>query len=217
MDTKQILINAMKSGEIEKSIELITKVLGEGVSATEIVNSLTRAIREVGDAFEKFDIFLPQMMMASEAMIEIMKVLEPKIKEESSNSEKRSTKIVMATVKGDIHEIGKDIVILLLRANRFDVLDMGGDADSLEIVKTAEREKANLIGLSALMTTTMLGQKEVIEILKKKGLRDKFKVIIGGAPTSQNWADNIGADGWAGDASNAVRAVENLIKIDKGV
>jgi corrinoid protein of di/trimethylamine methyltransferase len=217
MDTKQILINAVKSGEIEKSLELTTKALGEGVSATEVVNSLTGAIREVGDAFEKFDIFLPQMMMASEAMIEIMKVLEPKIKEESSNSEKRGAKIVMATVKGDIHEIGKDIVILLLRANRFDVLDMGGDVDSLEIVKTAEREKANFIGLSALMTTTMLGQKEVIEILKKKGLRDKFKVIIGGAPTSQNWADNIGADAWAGDASNAVRTVENLIKIDKGV
>jgi methanogenic corrinoid protein MtbC1 len=97
-----------------------------------------------------------------------------------------------------------------LNANRFGVVDLGSDVDSLDIVKAAEREKADLIGLSALMTTTMLGQKEVVEILNEMKLREKFKVIVGGAPTNQEWADRIGVDGWAPDAANAVRLVEKL-------
>ncbi|MFC2166273.1 cobalamin-dependent protein, partial [Acidobacteriota bacterium] len=105
----------------------------------------------------------------------------------------------------------KNIVKTLLSANRFDVLDMGADVDSLEVVKTAEREGVDLIGLSALMTTTMPGQKEVIDILIAKGLRDKFKVVIGGSPTSQDWADKVGADGWAADAARAVLLAERLL------
>ena len=216
MDTKENLIEAMKSGDIGKSVKLTNKILEKGVSASDITNFLTQAIGEVGDAFERFEIFLPEMMMTSDAMIEIMKILEPKLKKEGSGQEIKSIKIVMATVKGDIHEIGKNIVITLLNANRFDVVDMGADVDSLEIVKTAEREKADLIGLSALMTTTMLGQKDVLDILKEMGLRDKFKVIIGGAPTNQDWASRIGADGWAKDASSAVKIAEKLINIKGG-
>ena len=170
----------------------------------------------MGEAYEKFEVFLPEMMLASDAMIEIMKIVEPKMKEENPDAEVRSTKIIMATVKGDIHEIGKNIVITLLNANRFDVVDLGADVDSLEVVKTAEREKASLIGLSSLMTTTMPGQKEVVEVLNDMGLRDKYKVIIGGAPTTQEWADKIGADGWAQDASSAVRLAEKLANIQGG-
>ena len=124
--------------------------------------------------------------------------------------DKKSAKIIMATVKGDMHEIGKNIVITLLNANRFDVVDLGSDVDSLDIVKAAEREKADLIGLSALMTTTMLGQKEVVEFLNEMKLREKFKVIVGGAPTNQDWAVRIGADGWANDAASAVKLAEKL-------
>ncbi len=153
------------------------------------------------------------MMLASDAMVEILKILEPKLKEEGSDLDTKSAKIVMATVKGDIHEIGKNIVITLLNANRFEVVDLGSDVDSLDIVKAAEREKADLIGLSSLMTTTMLGQKEVVEILNEMNLREKFKVIVGGAPTNQEWADRIGADGWATDAASAVRLAEKLVNI----
>jgi corrinoid protein of di/trimethylamine methyltransferase len=216
MTEKENLISAMKSGDIASSVEMTKKVLKKGIPAAEVVDSLIKAVREVGEAFEKFDIFLPEMMMASNAMVEIMKILEPKLKEESPSTKMKFAKIIMATVKGDIHEIGKDIVILLLRANRFDVVDMGADVDSLEIVKAAEREKADLIGLSALMTTTMLGQKEVIEILKEMKLRNKFKVIIGGAPTTQDWASRIGADAWAKDAASAIMIAEKLIN-RKGV
>ena len=102
----------------------------------------------------------------------------------------------MASVKGDMHEIGKNIAITMLNAGGYEILDLGADVDSLDIVKTASRENAGIIGLTSLMTTTMPGQKEVIDILKDMGLRDKFKVIIGGAPTSKEWADKIGADGW---------------------
>lgn len=204
------LVKAMKSGDIAASVELTNKVLGGGASAVKIADALINGIREIGEAFEKFEIFLPEMMMASDAMVEVLKILEPKLKEEGSSAGAKSAKILMATVKGDIHEIGKNIVITLLNANRFDVVDLGADVDSLEIVKTAEREKVDVIGLSALMTTTMLGQKEVLEILNDMKLRDNFKVIIGGAPTTQDWAEKIGADGWAKDAPSAVKIAAEL-------
>jgi len=210
MTEKENLINAMKSGDVGSSVEMTEKALSAGIPASEIADSLIQTIREIGDAFEKFEIFLPEMMVASDAMVEILKILEPRLKEEGSDLEMKSAKIIMATVKGDLHEIGKNIVITLLNANRFEVVDLGSDVDSLDIVKAAEREKADLIGLSALMTTTMLGQKEVVEILNEMKLREKFKVIVGGAPTNQEWADRIGADCWAPDAASAVRLVEKL-------
>ncbi len=212
MSLAEDLTSAVKEGNIDESANLVEKILAQGTSASEVLDVLTGAIREVGDAFERFDIFLPEMMMAADAMIEVMKVLDPALKEEGKGRVESAVKIVMASVKGDIHEIGKNIVITMLTANGYAIFDMGADVDSLEIVKTAEREKANVIGLSALMTTTMPGQKEVINILNDMGLRDRFKVIIGGSPTSQEWAREIGADGWAKDASEAVKVVEKLIR-----
>jgi corrinoid protein of di/trimethylamine methyltransferase len=211
MSLAEDLTSAVKEGHIDESANLVEKILAQGTSASEVLDVLTGAIREVGDAFERFDIFLPEMMMAADAMIEVMKVLDPALKEEGKGTIESTAKIVLASVKGDIHEIGKNIVITMLTANGYAIFDMGADVDSLEIVKTAEREKAAVIGLSALMTTTMPGQKEVIDILNDMGLRDRFKVIIGGSPTSQEWAREIGADGWAKDASEAVKVVEKLI------
>lgn len=211
MTEREKLVNAMKAGDVSSSLELTEKVLEEGTPAADVAESLIEGIREIGEAFETFEIFLPEMMMASDAMVEILKVLEPKLKEESSGIAVKPAKVIMATVKGDTHEIGKNIVVTLMNANRFDVLDLGSDVDSLDVVKTAEREEADIIGLSSLMTTTMLGQKEVVEILKDMNLRDKFKVIVGGAPTTQEWADRIGADGWAKDASSAIALTEKLI------
>jgi len=212
MSLAEDLTSAVKEGHIDESANLVEKILAQGTSASEVLDVLTGAIREVGDAFERFDIFLPEMMMAADAMIEVMKVLDPALKEEGKGTIESTAKIVLASVKGDIHEIGKNIVITMLTANGYAIFDMGADVDSLEIVKTAEREKAAVIGLSALMTTTMTGQKEVIDILNDMGLRDRFKVIIGGSPTSQEWAREIGADGWAKDASEAVKVVEKLIR-----
>jgi len=212
MSLAEDLTSAVKEGHIDESANLVEKILAQGTSASEVLDVLTGAIREVGDAFERFDIFLPEMMMAADTMIEVMKVLDPALKEEGKGTIESTAKIVLASVKGDIHEIGKNIVITMLTANGYAIFDMGADVDSLEIVKTAEREKAAVIGLSALMTTTMPGQKEVIDILNDMRLRDRFKVIIGGSPTSQEWAREIGADGWAKDASEAVKVVEKLIR-----
>jgi len=212
MNLMERLVEAVKGGQIDESANLTRKYIKEGKSASEILKQVTGAIREVGDAFERFDVFLPEMMMAADAMIEVMKVLEPSLKDEDKGTAARPAKVVMASVKGDIHEIGKNIVITLLTTNGYTIFDMGADVDSLEIVKTAEREKADVIGLSALMTTTMPGQKEVIDIMKDLGLRDRFKVVIGGSPTSLEWAERIGADGWAKDASEAVKVVERLLK-----
>ena len=216
MSERDVLIQAMKAGDVDSSVELAKKILAGKAPVAGVVDSLIKAIKEVGEAFERFDIFLPEMAMASDAMVEILKILEPRLKEESPSTKIKSAKIIMATVKGDMHEIGKNIVVTLLKANRFDVVDMGADVDSLEIIKAADREKADLIGLSALMTTTMVGQREVVDILKDMKLRDRFKVIIGGAPTTQEWATRIGADGWAKDASAAIAISEELIR-KKGV
>ena len=211
MAAQDNLINAVKTGDTNGSVEITKKLLSEGLSAGEILNTVTGAMREVGDAFEKFDIFLPEMMLAADTMIEIMGVLEPELKAGEEGTKKASAKIIMASVKGDMHEIGKNIAITMLNASGYEILDMGADVDSLDIVKTASRENASIIGLTSLMTTTMPGQKEVIDILKDMGLRDKFKVIIGGAPTSKEWADKIGADGWGKDASEAVKIVDKII------
>ena len=211
MSEKELLVQAMKDGDLDSSVRLANKVLAEKTPAAEVLGALIQGMREIGEAFEKFDIFLPEMMLASNAMIEIMKIFEPKLKIESPGTKSISGKIIMATVKGDMHEIGKNIVVTLLKANRFEVIDLGANVDSLEIVKAATRENAEVIGLSALMTTTMTAQKEVVEILKDMKLRDKFKIIVGGAPTTQEWADRIGADGWAKDASSAITLTEELI------
>jgi corrinoid protein of di/trimethylamine methyltransferase len=211
---KEKLAKAIRTGDIKKSVEMAERALAEGVSSLDLSHFLIVTIREIGDAFERFEIFLPDMMMASDAMIAIMKILEPRLQEESAGGHVKSGHVLLATVKGDTHEIGKNIVKTLFKANRFEVLDLGADVDSLEVVKTAEREGIDLIGLSALMTTTMPGQKEVIEVLKAKGQRDNVKVIIGGAPTNQDWADRIGADGWAADAASAVLLAEKLLDFE---
>jgi len=212
MGLKESMVEAMKAGKTDDSVKFTNQALEDGISAGELVDALTGGIREVGDAFEKFEIFLPEMMMASDSMISCMEILSPKLKEESQGLAISPTKVIMATVKGDLHEIGKNIVITLLNANGYDVLDLGSDVDSLDIIKTAQREKASVIGLSSLMTTTMLGQKEVIDILKDMGLRDKIKIVIGGAPTNEEWAETIGADGWSKDAPSAVRLIDKLTK-----
>jgi methanogenic corrinoid protein MtbC1 len=211
MAAQDNLINAVKTGDIDSSVEITKKLLSEGVSADEILNTVTGAMREVGDAFDKFEIFLPEMMLAADTMIEIMRILEPELKAGDEGIKKSSAKIIMASVKGDMHEIGKNIAITMFNASGYEILDLGADVDSLDIIKTASRENAGIIGLSSLMTTTMPGQKEVIDILKDMGLRDKFKVIIGGAPTSKEWADKIGADGWGKDASDAVKIVDKFL------
>jgi 5-methyltetrahydrofolate--homocysteine methyltransferase len=140
-----------------------------------------------------------------------MDVLEPVIAKMSEN-QKSSGTVVMGTVKGDIHKIGKDIVVLLLKTRGFKVIDLGEDIPASEFLKAAQRHDADIIGLSALLNTTMPAQQEVIKLFSEEGIRDNFTIMVGGAPVSQKWADEIGADGYAKTAEEAVKVALDLMK-----
>ncbi len=182
--------------------------LEEGLSALVMIEQgMTPAIKEVGDRFGNGDMFLPEMVASAEAMEAAMQVLEPHLGQ--SQGPKKS-RILIATVQGDIHDIGKNIVIALLKVNGFEVIDVGRDVPSTLIVDKAVDMDVEIIGLSGLLTTSMPMMRDVIQLLQQDGVRDRFKVIIGGGPTSQAYADKIGADGYGENAFNAVSLVEQL-------
>jgi len=166
-------------------------------------------IQKVGDLWEKGEYFLPELITSSECMKSAMSILQPAM--EKAHIHKASLgKIVIGTVQGDIHDIGKNLVSSMLSANGFDVIDLGGDVPLRNFIDTAVEVKADFICMSALLTTTMLGQKHVIEMLREKDLRKRFKVMVGGSPVTQKWADEIGADGYAENAMTAVKTAKKL-------
>jgi len=200
----------VEEGEAEQSEELAQKLLAEGVDPLDILATLTATMERVGERFAKLDIFLPEVMLAGEALQAVVEVVRPKLAGDGPNMNKG--KMVLGVVKGDLHEIGKNIVKLMLETSGFEVRDLGYDVDSLDFIKAAEEMGADLIGASSLMTTTMPRQQEIIEFLKDKGLRDKYKVVIGGAPTSQMWAEKIEADLYCEDANSASKMIVELLK-----
>ncbi|MBA7659079.1 Methionine synthase [subsurface metagenome] len=165
---------------------------------------------KIGERFARLEIFLPEMMMCGEAMSEVVQILTPHMKKAGAAESKG--KVVLGTVKGDLHEIGKNIVRLMLESNFYEVKDLGVDVDTVDFIKEAEAMGADIIGASALMSTTLPHQKEIIDILKDKGMREKYKVVIGGAPTTQEWADEIGADLYCPDAGSAAKLLSDLLK-----
>lgn len=204
------LFESVKRGDIDKSQELARKLISQGTDPFLAISSLTEVMSEVGEKFSRLEIFLPEMMKSGKAMATAVEVFSLNLKAGESGAKKG--KVIIGTVKGDLHEIGKDIVKLMLEANGFEVKDLGYDVDSMNIIKEAQAIGADIIGLSSLMTTTMPHQKEVIDLLRDKGIRDKFKVVIGGAPTTQKWADEIGADLYCYDAGSAPRLMAELLK-----
>lgn len=168
-------------------------------------------IQKVGDLWEKGEYFLPELITSAECMKAAMDVLRPEL-EKSHIKTKSRGKVVIGTVEGDIHDIGKNLVASILSANGFEVIDLGADVKLERFIEKALEENADFICLSALLTTTMLGQKRVIELIKEKNLKGRFKVLVGGAPVNRKWADSIGADGYAENAMTAVKAVKKLIE-----
>ena len=203
------LCNYVETGEKEKSADLARKLLDEGIDPLVAIAALTETMNKVGEAFARLEIFLPQVVFAGEALTAVVEILRPKIMDSGEGSSKG--KVVLGVVKGDMHEIGKNIVKLMLQTNGFEVRDLGYDVDSLTFIKEAEAMEADFIAASSLMTTTMPGQKEILELLKEKGLREKYKVVIGGAPTGEDWAQQIGADLYCPDASCAPRMMAKLL------
>jgi corrinoid protein of di/trimethylamine methyltransferase len=166
----------------------------------------------VGDRFESGDYFIPDLMMAAEAMKAAMELFEPALVERHEQRHVLGT-VVIGTVEGDIHEIGKSLVATMLGAAGFQVHDLGVDVPASRFINQVQQTDANVVGLSALLTTTMRNQEAVIEALKEAGLRDKVKVIIGGAPASTEWAETIGADAYAENANEAVEVVKQLLGV----
>ena len=195
------LSRLVETGEAEETKILTEQLLKDGIDPLEMIETLTKTMAHVGELFAKLDIFLPEIMLSGEALTEAVTILGPYL--EASGGREIKGKVVLGVVKGDLHEIGKNIVKLILETNGFVVKDLGYNVDSLDFVKEAEAMGADFIASSSLMTTTMPRQLEIIEILKSKGIRDNYKVVIGGAPTSQLWADKIGADLFCYDAKSA--------------
>ncbi|MDO4987688.1 MAG: corrinoid protein [Synergistes sp.] len=198
----------MVDGEGDAAVELVQKLVAEGTSAQDIMNGLTEEMGILGDKFENFEVFLPDLMIAGDAFMQIMGVLKEHLVKDSEGEAKT---IVIGTVKGDYHDIGKNIVGIVLQANGFNVVDLGADVDPVQYLETARKEKAAVVGISALMTTTMPGQEDFIKLVSDAGDKGKYLVCIGGAPTSVEWAERIGADVWSFDAFECAAKLKKLL------
>lgn len=198
-------------GAPEIAGSLAREALSAGIAALDAIDhGFVPGMTQVGEEFARRTMFLPDMMAAAEAMKAAMAVLEPELKKEG-NERPSAGRVVLGTTKGDIHEIGKILVGTLLTAHGFEVHDLGVDVAPENFASAAIELAAKVVGVSALLTTTMRGQKTVIEAIERAGLRPHVKVIIGGAPVTRQWSEEIGADGYARDAMSAVGLVRSLI------
>ena len=189
--------------------ELTEKALAQGVSVEHIISQgLNAGMKIVGQKFEAKEYFIPDMLASAEAVGVAMEVLEPHL---AKSDIRAKGKVIVVTVKGDLHDIGKNIVSVLLRGAGYTVKDLGNDVDCQVIVDAVREENPQILGLSALLTSTMMYMKDIIQTLTESGLRDKVKIIIGGAPVSEEFAQSIGADGYGADGFQAVAVVEALI------
>jgi len=187
----------------------VQAALNAGVDASIILNEgMIKAMTEVGRLFEDGEYFVPEMLISARAMQAGLEILKPILVESDVKS---SGKIVIGTVKGDLHDIGKNLVAMMLEGAGFEIIDLGTDVEPEKYVQVANEEGAQIIAMSALLTTTMPAMKTTIEALKNAGLREQVKVMVGGAPITQDYADSIGADGFAPNASRAVSMATALI------
>ncbi|MGB4704386.1 MAG: corrinoid protein [Candidatus Saccharicenans sp.] len=210
-DVLQSLYRAIVEGRPEEAPRLAEEALAAGLQPLEIIEkACVPAIEEVGRLWETGDYFLPELIAGAEAMKSAMTVLQQALKS-SGQRLKSCGRVVFGTVEGDIHDIGKNLVASMLRASGFEVIDLGADVKAEKFVETAAREKADIIAMSALLTTTMLNQKKVIALLQEKGLRENFKVMVGGAPVTEKFAREIGADGYGESAVQAVAVARSLL------
>ncbi len=206
----QKLAQAVIDGEPEDAEALAQQALEQGVDPLDCINlGLVKGIQKVGELFANGDYFLPELIIGADAMKSALDVLEPSLLE----GQKREVvgKVVLGTVQGDLHEIGKTLVGTMLTANGFRVMDIGVDRKPAEFIAAIKDMEADIVGASALLTTTMLQQRKLIEAIQEAGLRDKVKVLIGGAPVTESFAREIGADGYAEDAISAVNVAYRLM------
>lgn len=200
------LYNQMKEAIInldtDEAVKLANKAVAEGIEPLDAIeNGFAKGMEIIGQQFDQLEIFLPEVIMAADAMEAAIAVLKKEIKAGGAGM----GKVVIGTIKGDVHDIGKNIVKTMLMASGFDVYDLGKDVSPLAYVEKAQEVNANVIAMSALCTSTMLHMPDVMRILSEEGIRDNHKVIVGGAPVLPDWAEQIGADGYGENASDAVK------------
>ncbi|MDH5807296.1 MAG: corrinoid protein [Candidatus Methanomethylicaceae archaeon] len=214
MITKEDIINKFKeaiiNGDEEEAVKWANEALNAGLDAYEMVTKYGgEAMEVINKMYEEKKIFVPEVLLAANALNAAVEVLKPHMKVEKTSI---PAKIVLGVVEGDIHDIGKNLVKIMLSSAGFEVIDLGRDVPLQKFIEVVKQEKADVLGMSALMSTTMPGMKKVIDMLKNEGIRDKVKVIVGGGPVTEEWALSIGADARPKDASAAVGVTKQLVE-----
>ena len=204
----QRLLEAVLNGDRERVVELVKGAVDAGKSANEIMKKgLIEGMNIVGEKMAQEEMFIPEVLMSARAMSAGIGILKPLLTAEEQDA---SGKIVLGTVQGDMHDIGKNLVSMLMEGAGFTVIDLGSDVSPQKFVEAVRENSATFVGLSALLTTTMPKMKETIVALKEAGIRDQIKIMVGGAPVTAEFAQQIGADGYAPDAGSAVRTAKAL-------
>ena len=202
--------DALVNGKADEVRDMVKKALDEGQEVEKILNEgLIAGMNVVGEKFKRNEFYVPEMLIAARAMKAGMEVLRPILVQKDV---KPLGTVVLGTVRGDLHDIGKNLVGMMLEGAGFEIVDLGVDVSPEKFVQTVKEKKAQIVGLSALLTTTMPSMRDVIKALEEEGIRNKVKVMIGGAPVTQNYADEIGADGYAPDAASAADKAKELVK-----
>ena len=209
MGDLKVLYNAILEGNAKVAKEVTEKAISEKVDAQELVDKyMIPAMDEVGRRFEANEYFVPELLIAARAMKTALELIRPLLVESGAEPAGR---VAIGTVKGDLHDIGKNLVAAMLEGGGFEIIDLGVDVSPEQFIEAVKEKKANIIALSALLTTTMASMKTCIDGLKDEGIRDKVKVMVGGAPVTQKHADEIGADGYADNANAAVALARNFV------
>lgn len=211
MDEKLLqLSEAILEGEAEDAVDLTNELISGGVNAIDIMDKgLSVGIQKAGELYESKEYFLPDLVCSADAMKDCLAIVQPLLDSQVSGSNSKGT-VVMATVQGDIHDIGKTIVASMLTSSGYSVIDLGCDVPNEEVIRVAKEKNADIIGLSALLATTMAEQKKIVEALKAEG--SDIKIMIGGAPVTQEFADKIQADGYSDDAIEAIKVANKLME-----
>ena len=205
------LAKELFAGNAKGVAELTNKALAEGLKPSEVLNSgLIKGMSEVGVKFKANEIYVPEVLIAARAMKAGMEILKPKLAE---NGVEPVAKMIIGTVKGDLHDIGKNLVAMMMEGAGFEIIDLGIDVPAEKFIQAMKDNKPQVVGMSALLTTTMVQIKENIKAFNDAGVRSNVKVLIGGAPVTQKFTDEVGADGYAPDAASAVDKVKELLSI----
>lgn len=212
MELLQEIANCIINGKAPDTEQLVQKALDAGIPVRDVLNEgMIAGMDVVGQKFKNNEFYVPEVLIAARAMKTGMKLLKPRFAEAGVEP---IAKLALGTVKGDLHDIGKNLVAMMLEGAGFEIIDVGVDVTSEKFAAAIKENNAQVIGMSALLTTTMLNMKSTIEALKNDGIRNSIKVIIGGAPVTQSYADEIGADGYAADAATAVTEVKRLLNLN---